>query len=117
MDSSTTCPPPLPEADEQARLAALRRYRILDSLPEQAYDDIVALAREVCGTPQAVMTFVDEERQWFKASVGLSLRETPRSIAFCDHALLTPEVPTVVEDATLHPLFATNPANCSLPYP
>ncbi|KFN41902.1 sensor domain-containing diguanylate cyclase [Arenimonas metalli] len=109
MDSSTTCPPPLPEADEQARLAALRRYRILDSLPEQAYDDIVALAREVCGTPQAVMTFVDEERQWFKAAEGIEGEETERSIAFCDIAIRRPDAVTVVEDASVHPVFRNYP--------
>mgnify|MGYP006168250039 FL=1 len=94
---------------EQARLDALHRYRILDTLPEQAYDDIVALARQVCGTPQAVMTFVAEDRQWFKASEGIDGEETERSIAFCDIAIRRPDAVTVVEDASVHPVFRNYP--------
>ena len=102
-------PPPLPAEAEQARIDALRRYRILDSLPEQAYDDIVALARQVCGTPQAVMTFIDEERQWFKAAEGIEGEETERRIAFCDIAIRRPDQVMVVEDASRHPLFKDYP--------
>jgi len=78
-------------------------------LPEQAYDDIVALARLACGTSQAVMTFVDEERQWFKASEGIAGEETARSIAFCDVAIRKPDEVTVVNDASLHPVFRNYP--------
>lgn len=99
--------PPLP--DEQARLAALNGYRILDSLPEGVYDDIVDLARALCGTPQAVLTFIDEQRQWFKAAVGLDGEGTDRRIAFCDVAIRTPRSVTVVEDASQHHRFRHYP--------
>ncbi|HEX4854958.1 sensor domain-containing diguanylate cyclase [Arenimonas sp.] len=99
----------LDDPAERARLDALHRYRILDSLPERAYDDIVALARQVCGTPQAVMTFIDEERQWFKASQGIQGEETDRSIAFCDMAIRQPDEVMVVTDASRHPVFKDYP--------
>lgn len=99
--------PPLP--DESGRLAALHRYRILDTLPEGVYDDIVDLARALCGTPQAVMSFIDEQRQWFKAAVGLDGEGTDRRIAFCDVAIRTPRNVTVVEDASQHQRFRHYP--------
>jgi GAF domain-containing protein len=74
-------------SDETGRLAALRRYRILDTEPEQAFDDLTLLASQVCGTPIALITLLDEERQWFKARVGTSATETARSIAFCAHTI------------------------------
>jgi|GEM_PF-290043 len=96
-------PPQLP--GEAQRLAALRRYRILDSLPEGAYDDIVEMARTLCGTPQALLNFVDEGRQWTKAAVGTEAGEIPRDVAMCDLAIRTPETVLVVEDASKHELF------------
>ncbi|MDY0021463.1 GGDEF domain-containing protein [Arenimonas caeni] len=102
--------PPLPPIpDEEARLAALNRYRILDTLPEGVYDDVVDLARALCGTPQAVLTFIDEQRQWFKAAVGLDGEGTDRRIAFCDVAIRTPKTVTVVEDASQHARFRHYP--------
>ncbi|MFY2763436.1 GGDEF domain-containing protein [Arenimonas sp. MALMAid1274] len=98
-----------PGADEAQRLAALRRYRILDTLPERAYDDIVRLASTLCGTPISTVTLIDAERQWFKASVGVEDRETSRDIAFCDHAIRQPEEMFVVDNASLDPRFADNP--------
>jgi diguanylate cyclase (GGDEF)-like protein len=95
--------------EETRRLAALRRYRILDSLPEPVYDDVVRLASVVCGTPQAVVTFIEDTRQWFKASVGIDGEETPRAIAFCDQAIRRPGEVTVVNDASVHPLFHNYP--------
>lgn len=94
---------------EQARLDALQRYRILDTLPEQSYDDIVRLAALICGAPQAVMTFVDEDRQWFKAAHGIEGEQTERRIAFCDIAIRHPDEVLVVNDASLHPLFKDYP--------
>ncbi len=70
-------------ADETARLAALARYRILDTEPERAFDDLTLLASQICGTPMALITLVDADRQWFKSRVGVSVTETSRSIAFC----------------------------------
>jgi anti-sigma regulatory factor (Ser/Thr protein kinase) len=74
--------------DEGARLAALRRYRILDTEPERAFDDLTLLASQICGTPMALITLVDAERQWFKARVGVSATETSRGVSFCAHAML-----------------------------
>lgn len=94
--------------DEQARLAALRRYRILDTDPEQAFDDLAMLASHICGTPMAIITLVDENRQWFKAEIGVGVRQTDRSIAFCAHAIKHTdimEVPDAREDAR----FRDNP--------
>lgn len=100
--------PPRP-ANEAARLAALRAQQVLDSLPEQMFDDIVRVASNVCGTPIALISLVDEDRQWFKAKVGLQASETPRDQAFCAHAILEPDQPLVVPDATQDPRFAQNP--------
>ena len=98
-----------PPPDDQRRLQALRRYRILDSLPDQAFEDVVQLATTICGTPQAVVTFVDEERQWFKASRGIKGEETERGIAFCDIAIRRPDEVTIVRDASQHPVFRHYP--------
>ncbi len=94
---------------EARRLAALDRLRILDTLPEQAYEDIVAIASEVCGVPIALVSLIDDRRQWFKARVGLETAETPRDVAFCAHAILDPNQTLVVEDATTDARFADNP--------
>ncbi|HEX8454955.1 MAG TPA: PAS domain S-box protein [Longimicrobium sp.] len=98
---------PLPE-NEAERLAALHEYQILDTSPEQAYDDVTLLASQLCGTPMALLTLIDEDRQWFKARVGLDVPETTREVAFCAHSILHEEV-TVVPDATLDARFADNP--------
>jgi GAF domain-containing protein len=87
------------DAAEVGRLAALRRYRILDTEPEQAFDDLAQLAAQLCGTPIALITLVDAERQWFKARVGLSVTETARSVSFCTHAIEQPDL-FVISDAT-----------------
>jgi anti-sigma regulatory factor (Ser/Thr protein kinase) len=74
-------------ADESARLAALRSYRILDTDPEPAFDDLTLLASQVCGTPIALISLIDEDRQWLKSRVGITATETSRSVAFCAHAI------------------------------
>jgi len=100
---------PVPVLDnENARLAALLRYRILDSAPEAAYDDLARLAATICGTPIALVSLVDRDRQWFKARVGLEVSETPRSLAFCAHTIAQPET-LVVPDALEDPRFADSP--------
>lgn len=96
-------------AAEQARQRKLDSYRLLDTLPEAAYDDIVRVAAVVCDVPTALITLVDHDRQWFKAKVGIEAQQTPREIAFCDHAIRTPEQPMIVPDATQDPRFAENP--------
>ncbi len=98
---------PLP-ANEARRLEALRLARILDTAAEKAFDDLVQLAAAVCETPIAIVSLVDESRQWFKARVGLGAPETPREVAFCTHAIMGSDV-MVVGDATQDPRFANNP--------
>ena len=101
--------PPTPQSfSEQLRLQILRAYHLLDTPPEPAYDDLVKLAAHVCNTPMATITLIDENRQWFKAAVGLSITETDRNISFCTH-VVDAEAPLVVTDATQDPRFATNP--------
>lgn len=99
---------PLPH-NESDRLARLRGIGILDSLPQQAFDDITALAASICGTPIALISLVDEDRQWFKSSLGLDVPQTPREVAFCAHAILQPDEVMVVADATLDHRFRDNP--------
>jgi GAF domain-containing protein len=94
--------------DEEGRLAALRRYRILDTEPERAFDDLTLLASYVCQTPIALITLIDAERQWIKSRVGLDAQETSRSVAFCRHAITQPDV-FVVPDARADERFRANP--------
>jgi PAS domain-containing protein len=100
-------PAPLPE-DETTRIQTLRSYEILDTEPEQEFDDLTLLASHICRTPVAMITLIDEHRQWFKAKVGSAVSETPRDVAFCAHAILQRDV-MVVPDATADRRFADNP--------
>lgn len=97
---------PIP-TNEAQRLAALKSYQVLDSLAEQAYDDITALAASICEVPIAMISLVDQSRQWFKSKLGLNQQETPRDVAFCAHAIMRPE-PLIVRDALLDERFANN---------
>ena len=107
MSSSTVSTAPSPSS-EAARLAALRRYRILDTDPERAFDDLAHLASHICGTPIALISLVDEDRQWFKAAVGVTGAETSRSVAFCAHAIQEPGI-MMVNDAMRDERFRDNP--------
>lgn len=106
--------PPL-HPDEAGRLEVLNSYKILDTLPEQAFDDLAALAAYICGTPIALISLVDVHRQWFKSKVGLEATETPRELAFCAHAILQPHQPLIVPNALEDERFATNPLVTSDP--
>lgn len=99
--------PPIP-SNEVERLAALRRYSILDTLPERDFNDLTSLAARICGTPMALVTLVDADRQWFKAKVGTEATETSRDVAFCAHTILQSDL-LIVQDATLDLRFASNP--------
>lgn len=95
--------------NESDRLAALYSYNILDSLPEEEYDEITQLAAQICQTPIALISLVDQERQWFKSNRGLTVRQTPIEQSFCAYAIRNPSETYVVPDARLDQRFADNP--------
>lgn len=95
-------------AREIERLAYLHHLNILDTPREQSFDDVVQLASSICAVPIAVVSLVDGERQWFKSCLGLDATETSRDVAFCAHAILTPDDLLVVEDALLDARFCDN---------
>lgn len=99
---------PAEAIDEPARLRALRYYQVLDSEPEPAFDRITALAARLTGSPIALISFVDEQRQWFKSAHGIAVKQTPRQGGFCA-AAITCEDPTVIPDATANDRFAQHP--------
>ncbi len=100
--------PALP-VNEAERLAALQRYRVLDTAREQEFDDLVTIARTICGTPMGAVTLIDRDRQWFKSLQGLDGEQTPRDEAFCAHTILKPEELMVVADARQDQRFSANP--------
>ncbi|NJK28553.1 MAG: hypothetical protein HC925_09135 [Coleofasciculaceae cyanobacterium SM2_3_26] len=104
---------PIP-ADENARLEELRRYAVLDTPPDTAFDDLTYLAANLCQTPVSLISLVDKHRQWFKSRCGLQASETPRQQAFCGYTILAEE-PFVVEDATLTRWYRTTHWCCRIP--
>lgn len=104
-----------PEERNAARFAALADLKILDTDPEPSYDDIVRVAAYICGTPISTVTLVAEDRQWFKAALGLTSRQSPIETSFCKHALDSQEI-MIVPDAREDARFATNPLVLSDPH-
>jgi len=102
-------------ATDAARIAALQKYAILDTEPEQAFEDLTLLASYICKTPIAAISLVDEDRQWFKSRIGLQVPQTPRDIAFCAVAIQHSEV-MVVPDTIEDERFRNNPLVLSDPY-
>ncbi len=93
--------------NEEDRLNTLHALELLDTLPEEEYTQLVELASEICGTPISLVSLVDEHRQWFKASIGLSAKETHRNLSFCAHAILQPSL-FEVQNATQDTRFQNN---------
>ena len=93
--------------NEKKRLKVLWQYEVLDTVPEALFDDLTELAANICEAPIALISLVDEKRQWFKAKVGTTLTETSRDISFCGHAIQQSDL-FIVPDATKDERFATN---------
>jgi GAF domain-containing protein len=104
---------PIPPS-EQKRLKVLWQYEVLDTVPEEVFDDLTELAARICEAPIALISLVDEKRQWFKSKVGTSVNETSRDVSFCAHAINQTEL-FIVPDATLDTRFATSPLVTSDP--
>ncbi len=99
--------PPLPKNEKQ-RLEVLWQYDVLDTVPEQVFDDLADLAASICEAPVALITLVDEKRQWFKSKVGVTISETSRDVSFCAHAIAQEGV-FIVPDTLKDDRFADNP--------
>ena len=96
------------QKNEVQRLKVLWQYDVLDSVPEAVFDELTSLAALICDAPIALISLIDEDRQWFKAKVGVTLNETSRDISFCSHAILQADL-MVVPDATKDARFKSNP--------
>lgn len=105
--------PPTP-SDETRRLETLRSLKLLDSLPEERFDRVTRLARQIFSTPIALVSLVDADRQWFKSNQGLDATETPRNVSFCGHAILDDKI-MIVNDASEDQRFCDNPLVCNDP--
>jgi GAF domain-containing protein len=98
---------PVPQ-NEKKRLKVLWQYEVLDTVPEEVFDDLTELAARICEAPIALISLVDEKRQWFKSKLGIGVNETSRDISFCTYAITQPDL-FIVPDATLDERFARSP--------
>jgi signal transduction histidine kinase/DNA-binding response OmpR family regulator len=98
---------PIPH-NELQRLAALKRYNILDTLPDHAFDDATKLVSYICGVPIAHISFIDESRQWFKSEVGIGVSEVPREISFCQYTIMDSKM-VEIPDTLLNDRFKEDP--------
>lgn len=94
--------------NEKKRLQVLWQYDILDTVPERVFDDLTELAATICEAPIALITLVDENRQWFKSRLGITANETSRDVSFCGHAIMEDKL-FIVPDAVHDQRFARNP--------
>jgi len=104
---------PIPK-NEARRLKVLWQYEILDTVPEEVFDDLTELAARICEAPIALISLIDEDRQWFKSKVGVTINETSRDISFCAHAIQQHDL-FIIPDATKDSRFANNPLVTSDP--
>ncbi|ARN76654.1 ATPase [Nonlabens spongiae] len=95
--------------DEQKRVAAVKKYQLLDTMPEEQYDNITSIVASICDAPIALITLIDNNRNFFKSRFGVDLTESPRDLSFCGHALNNPDEIMVVEDAREDERFKGNP--------
>src|SRR3974390_1198189 len=84
---------------EKKRLKVLWEYEVLDTVPEELFDDLTELAARICEAPIALISLVDESRQWFKSRVGIDIAETSRDVSFCAYAIMQPGL-FIVPDAS-----------------
>jgi GAF domain-containing protein len=104
---------PIPQ-NESKRLKVLWQYDVLDTVPEEIFDDLTELAARICEAPIALITLVDEKRQWFKSKIGVTVSETSRDLSFCAYAITQSDL-FIVPDATQDERFANNPLVTSEP--
>jgi len=102
------------KSNEARRLKVLWQYEILDTVPEEVFDDLTELAARICEAPIALISLIDEDRQWFKSKVGVTINETSRDISFCAHAIKQTDL-FIIPDATQDLRFANNPLVISDP--